>query len=101
MDQIAQSFSALKKFACARAQRSQSIFWAPLALALNFPRVLRSRSRSVSNERRSILRSISKTFAGFEKHKSMHFYNFWLPVQKSEFKAEKRIKIEEILEKMY
>ena len=44
-------------------------------LALNFSRVLRSRSRSVRNERRSILRSFSKSFVSFYKHKSVNFRN--------------------------
>ena len=57
-----QGFSALSKINCARApiQRSDMKFWAPLTLALNFRKVVRSHSRSKEIERRSMLRSFRK-----------------------------------------
>ena len=71
---VRQGFSALSRIDC--AQRSYMKFWAPLTLALNFSKVVCSRSRSIKIERRSILRSFWKYFLGYFFYKIPYFDHF-------------------------
>ena len=77
---------------CLRS-RSEEKFGAPLAL--NFSKALRSRSRSLRNEHRSIVHSFSKNFLHLKKIKYEFLLHFWLQ-SKISIKVEKSMRIKEI-----
>ena len=82
-----QSFNALQKNSFARAQRLLGKFWAPLAL--KFSAVLRSRSRSVTKERRSILRSFSPNLLNFYCMK-LYFFPFEAVISQTYIQGKKK-----------